>query len=50
MSAGSWPLTPDLLGSGLSPMPSGLEPIAEAKLRLGRGAVNWLRHRLTHRT
>jgi hypothetical protein len=38
-----------LLGGGLSPAPPGLEPITEAKLHLGRGAVNWLRHRLTGR-
>jgi hypothetical protein len=35
-----------LLGTGLLPAPRGLEPIFEAKLRLGRGAVNWLQQRL----
>lgn len=39
-----------LLGRGLSPTPPGLEPITEAKLHLGHGAVNWLQQRLTHRT
>jgi hypothetical protein len=28
----------------------GLEPIIEAKLHLGHGAVNWLQQRLTNRT
>jgi hypothetical protein len=36
-----------LLGGGLAPSPPGLEAIAEAKLRLGRGALDWLRRRLT---
>lgn len=35
-----------LLGTGLLPAPRGLEAIFEAKLRLGRGAVNWLQQRL----
>jgi aminoglycoside phosphotransferase (APT) family kinase protein len=39
-----------LLNGGLSPAPPGLEPVIEAKLRLGHGAVNWLQQRLTHRT
>jgi aminoglycoside phosphotransferase (APT) family kinase protein len=38
-----------LLGGGLSAAPAGLEPIVEAKLRLGLGAVSWLRHRLAGR-
>lgn len=38
-----------LLRGGLSPVPAGLEPIAEAKLRLGRGGVDWLRRRIAHR-
>jgi Ser/Thr protein kinase RdoA (MazF antagonist) len=39
-----------LLSGGLSPAPPGLEPIIEAKLHLGHGAVNWLQQRLTNRT
>jgi aminoglycoside phosphotransferase (APT) family kinase protein len=39
-----------LFSGGLSPTPPGLEPITEAKLHLGRGAVTWLRQRLTHQT
>ena len=39
-----------LLGGGLSPAPPGLEPIIEAKRRLGHGAVTWLRQRLAART
>jgi hypothetical protein len=35
-----------LLAGGLHPVPPGLEPIAEAKLHLGRGAVRWLQRRL----
>jgi hypothetical protein len=35
-----------LLVGGLSPAPPGLQPIFDAKLRLGLGAVNWLRRRL----
>lgn len=38
-----------LINGGLSPMPAGLEAIAEAKLHLGLGAVDWLRERLTDR-
>jgi aminoglycoside phosphotransferase (APT) family kinase protein len=39
-----------LLSGGLSPTPPGVEPIIEAKLHLGYGAVNWLQQRLTNRT
>jgi aminoglycoside phosphotransferase (APT) family kinase protein len=39
-----------LLDGGLSPISPGLEPIIEAKLHLGHGAVNWLQQRLTTRT
>jgi hypothetical protein len=35
-----------LLHGGLQKMPAGLAAIAEAKLRLGLGAVTWLRRRL----
>lgn len=35
---------------GLYPPPPGLEPIADAKLKLGRGAVDWLQRRLNSRT
>jgi aminoglycoside phosphotransferase (APT) family kinase protein len=38
-----------LLDGGLSPAPSGLAPIFEAKLHLGLGAVNWLQQRLADR-
>ena len=38
-----------LFGSGLSPTPPGLEPITEAKIHLGHGAVSWLQQRLTDR-
>ena len=38
-----------MLGSGLSPVPPGLEPIFEAKLRLGHGALTWLHQRLRNR-
>jgi hypothetical protein len=35
-----------LLAGAVSPLPPGLEPIAEAKLHLGRGAVDWLQRRI----
>jgi hypothetical protein len=35
-----------LLAGGLTPAPPGLEAIGPAKLRLGRGALSWLRARL----
>lgn len=38
-----------LLYGGLSPVPPGLEPIAEAKLHLGHGALDWLQRRITGR-
>jgi hypothetical protein len=38
-----------LLLGGLTPIQAGLEPIAEAKLRLGLGAAGWLRTRLAVR-
>jgi len=34
-----------LLAGGLLPVPPGLEAIAAAKYRLGRGAVEWLERR-----
>ena len=34
-----------LLAGGLLPVPPGLEAIAAAKRRLGRGAVEWLERR-----
>lgn len=36
-----------LLSGGLAVMPPGLEPIGEAKLRLGLAAAGWLRRRLS---
>jgi len=36
-----------LLAGGLAPAPPGLEAIAAAKLSLARGALSWLRSRLT---
>jgi hypothetical protein len=36
-----------LLAGGLAPMPPGLEAIAAEKLRLGLGAIHWLRRRST---
>jgi len=38
-----------LLAGGLLPIPPGLEAIAAAKCRLGRGAVAWLERRRRHR-
>jgi hypothetical protein len=35
-----------MVAGGLPPAPAGLEAIAAAKLRLGRGALGWLRRRL----
>lgn len=35
-----------LLATGLDPHPPGLQPIAEAKIRLGRATLRWLRQRL----
>lgn len=33
----------------LTPTPPGLQPIADAKLKLGRGTIDWLQRRLAHR-
>jgi aminoglycoside phosphotransferase (APT) family kinase protein len=35
-----------LLATGLAPHPPGLQPIANAKIRLGHGSLNWLQQRL----
>lgn len=35
------------LAGAVAPMPPGLEAIAAEKLRLGSGAVRWLRHRIS---